>query len=56
MENVAFPHSFQTLACDVFSEDVALFLAGSFLLPGTLREGRIGNGQEEVSVSRCAIF
>lgn len=56
MENVAFYHSFQTLTCDVFSEVVALFLAGSFIFPGTLGEGRVGNGQEEVSVSKCAIF
>lgn len=46
MENVTSPHSFQTLACDVFSEVVALFLAGSFLLPDTLGQDRVGNGQE----------
>lgn len=56
MENVAFPCSFETLTREIFSEVVTLFVAGSFLLPDTLGEGRVGNGQEELSVPRCAKF
>lgn len=36
MENVTFFDSFEIVTCDIFSNIAALFLAGSFLLQGTL--------------------
>lgn len=38
MENVAFFNSFEILTCGVFPDAIALFLAGSSLLPGSFGE------------------
>lgn len=38
MENVTFFNSFEIVIYDIFSNIAALFLAGSFLFPGTLRK------------------
>lgn len=56
MENVTFPHSFQTLTCDVFPEVVALFLAGS--VPPSRHSGRWESWEWPGgdSVSRCVTF
>lgn len=60
MENVAFSSSFEILTCDVFSDAVALFLAGLSLLPGTSGRGErwelARRVQDEISGSKCAIF